>query len=166
MLVRAILKKKIPIGGLGTDIGVLILNIRDVIKVYEAVALGKPFIERTVALAGSACKENKYINLRIGTSLKEALDGNIKTDVEYRAIFGNTMTGLFVKDLSMPVGRAIGHITVLKENKERKFLAFMRPGLNTDSYSNAFLSSCIPSAKIKYDTNMHGELRPCIQCGY
>ena len=76
------------------------------------------------------------------------------------------MTGLLQKDLSIPVGRSIGHITVLTENKKRQFLAFMRPGLKSDSYSNAFLSSCISSVKRKYDTNMHGELRPCIQCGF
>ncbi|MCQ9206907.1 MAG: 4Fe-4S dicluster domain-containing protein [Omnitrophica bacterium] len=166
MLVRAILKKKIPIGGLGVDIGVLILDIHDVLRVYEAVALGKPFIERTVAFAGSAARENKYINMRIGVSLEEILKGNVKDNTEPRAIFGNALTGLLEKDVSMPVGRSIGHITILEEARARQFLAFMHPGLCQDSYSNAFLSSCVASSKIKYDTNMRGELRPCIQCGY
>lgn len=145
--------------------GVLILDIEDVLRVYEAVALGKPFIERTVALAGSACKKNKYVNLRIGISLQEALKDNIKDGIEPRAIFGNTMTGFMQKNFSIPVGRSIGHITVLKESRERQFLAFMQAGLKSDSYSHAFLSSYVPSAR-RYDTNMHGELRPCIQCGY
>jgi Na+-translocating ferredoxin:NAD+ oxidoreductase RnfC subunit len=166
MLVRTILKKKIPLGGLGTDIGVLILDIQDILRVYEAVVLGKPFIERTVAIAGSACKENKYVNLRIGISLREALQDNIKNGIEPRAIFGNTMTGLLERDFCIPVGRSIGHITVLEEFKDREFLAFMQPGLKSDSYSQTFLSSYVPSAKIKYDTNLHGELRPCIQCGF
>lgn len=166
MLVRVILKKKIPIGGLGVDIGVLILDIHDVLRVYEAVALGKPFIERTVALAGPASKENKYINIRIGAALKEVLEGNLKDGIEPRAIFGNTMTGRLEKDLSMPVGGSVGRITVLEEARKREFLAFMRPGLCRDSYSKTFLSSCAPHTKIKYDSNMRGEPRPCIQCGY
>ena len=166
ILARTILKKKIPIGGLGVDAGILILDIHDVLRVYEAVVLGKPFIERTVALAGSALKENTYINLRVGISLKEALLGNIKDGIEPRVVFGNTMTGIFAKNLSMPVGRSIGHITVLEEFKERQFLSFLRPGFASDSYSRAFLSSYVPSAKMRYNTNMHGELRPCIQCGY
>lgn len=165
MLTRTILGKKIPIGGLGVDIGVLILDIQSVIRVCEAVAEGKPFIERTVALAGSACKEHSYINIRIGTSLKEVLEGNLKEVEKFRAIFGGTMAGLWQKDLSITVGRSIGHITVLTEQAQRQFLAFMRPGGGYDSYSYAFLSSYLPSGA-RYDTNMHGELRPCIQCGY
>ncbi len=165
MLLRAILKKTIPVGGLGTDIGVLVLDIHDVLRVYEAVARGVPFIERTVALAGSAVKENKYINLRIGISLEEVLKGNIKDGVIPRAIFGSTMTGLLQKDFSIPVGRSIGHITVLEESIKRQFMAFMRAGLKSDSYSHVFLSSYVPCAR-EYNTNMHGELRPCIQCGY
>lgn len=166
MLVRTILKKKIPLGGLGTDIGTLVLDIHDVLRVYEAVALGKPFIERTVAISGSACKVNKYVNLRIGSLLNTVLEGNIKENVNPRVIFGNAMTGILAKDPSMPVGRSIGHITALEENAERQFIAFLRPGLRQDSYSKTCLSSCVPSAKIKYDTNIHGEPRPCIQCGY
>lgn len=166
MLVRAILKRKIPIGGLGTDIGVLILDIHDVLRVYEAVAEGKPFIERTVALAGSACKENKYINIRTGVAIEEVLKGNIKDNIEPRVIFGSSMSGLLEKDFSIPVGRSIGQITVLAENRDRQFLSFMRAGLKKDSYSNTFLSTYIPSVKAEYNTNMHGELRPCIQCGY
>jgi Na+-translocating ferredoxin:NAD+ oxidoreductase RnfC subunit len=166
MLVRTIFKRKIPIGGLGTDIGVLILNIHDVLRVYEAVAQGKPFIEHTVALGGSACKENKYINIRIGVSLSEVLKDNIKDGVEPRVIFGGVMPGLLQKDFSMPVGRSIGHITALAENRNRQFLSFLQLGTKKDSYSNAFLSVLIPSGKIIYDTNMYGELRPCIQCGY
>lgn len=166
MLVRAILNKKIPLGGLGTDIGVLILDVHDVIRVYEAVAKGEPFIERTVALAGSAVKENKYINLRFGVSIEEVLKGKIKQDVHVRVIFGNCMTGLWEKDLTMPIGRSIGHLTVLRENRDRQFLSFLRPGLMSDSYSHTFASSCRGNSKIKYDTNLRGELRPCIQCGY
>ncbi|MEE8359492.1 MAG: 4Fe-4S dicluster domain-containing protein [Candidatus Omnitrophota bacterium] len=166
MLVRTILKKKIPLGGLGTDIGTLILDIHDVLRVFEAVALGKPFIERTVAISGSACKVNKYVNLRIGSLLNEVLEGNIKENVKPRVIFGNAMTGLVAKDLSMPVGRSIGHVTVLEENAERQFLTFLRPGFRQDSYSKTCVSSYVPSAKIKYDTNIHGEPRTCIQCGF
>jgi len=166
MLVRTILNKKIPLAGLGTDIGVLILDIQDVIRVYEAVCEGKPLIEHTVALVGSACKENKFINVRVGTALEEVLKGNLKEGVEPRAIFGTTMTGIIQPDLSMPIGRSINRITVLAENKAREFLSFLKPGSNSNSYSRAFLSTYLPGGERKYDTNLNGELRPCIQCGY
>ena len=166
MLTRSILGKKIPVGGLGSDIGVLILDLDSVLRVSDAVMRGKPFIERTVAISGPACVENKFVNLRIGVSLEESLKNNIKKSVKARAIFGNIMTGLIQKDLLMPVGRSIGHITVLEEVDKRAFLAFMRPGLKSESYSRAFLSAYQSRARVKYETNMHGELRPCIQCGY
>lgn len=166
MLTRIILKRKIPIGGLSTDIGVLILDMHDVLRVYDAVAEGKPAIERTVAVAGSACKENKFINVRVGASIQEVVKGNLKDNVEPRAIFGNCMTGLFEKNFSTPVGRSISHITLMAENRDRQFLSFMKPGINTDSHSNAFVSSYLPLNRLLYNTNMHGELRPCIQCSY
>ncbi len=166
MLARTILDEKVPIGGFGVDVGTLMLGTHEILRVYDAVVEGKPLIENTISLSGSACKEGKYINLRVGTSIENAIEGNIKENIEGRIIFGGTMSGLVQKDLSMPVGRSIGHITVLEEYKEKEFLAFMRPGLDRDSYSNAFLSAVVPCAKSEYNTNMHGEGRPCVQCGY
>src|SRR3989338_5647294 len=52
MLVPTILRQKFPYGYSAANIGVVILNIRAVLAAYEAVAEGKPYIERIIALCG------------------------------------------------------------------------------------------------------------------
>jgi Na+-transporting NADH:ubiquinone oxidoreductase subunit NqrA len=55
---------------------------------------------------------------------------------------------------------------VIPDNRKREFLAFIRPGFRRDSYSRTFMSNFLPSIQKTFDTNMHGEERPCISCNY
>jgi len=45
-------------------------------------------------------------------------------------------------------------------------LSWMGPGFDYDSTSRAFVSGFLPPKRKRVDTNLSGELRPCIQCGY
>ena len=76
------------------------------------------------------------------------------------------MTGKVCDNLSVPVDRTASSIAVLEENRDRQFLSFLRPGIQSDSFSNAFASSLFPKARRKLDTNVKGENRPCVYCNY
>ncbi len=164
MLIPTLLNKEFPYGYSAANIGIVVLNIRAVLHIFEAVAWGKPLIERIMALCGPCFKENIHIKARVGTPLEFILKGQMK-DIPSRIVSKSLLTGFALKDHSLPVDRTFSQIIAIPRKNEREFFAFARPGLRKDSYSRTFLSSYLKTEK-RLDTNLHGEERPCIQCGY
>ena len=166
MLVPTLLKQKFPYGYSAANIGAVILNLQAVVQVYEAVAEGKPLIERTIALCGPAFKDPLHIRARIGTALKEVIGSRMKEDTPSRVVLNGLLTGVELKDLSLPIDKTYSQIIALPENRNREFLSFLRPGLRRDSYSRTFLAKLFPKARKTCESNKHGEERPCINCNY
>lgn len=166
MLVPTILRENFPYGYSAENIGTVILNLQAVLQVYEAVVEGRPLIERTVALCGPALKEPVHIKVRIGTALKDVIGMRVKEGITPRFVLNGLLTGWELKDSTLPVDKIYSQIICIPENRQRKFLSFLRPGLKNDSYSRAFLAEFFPTAKKTCETNMHGEERPCISCNY
>lgn len=165
LLVQAVLGRDIPYGGTVLDINTIILDVQAVIHAYKAVAEGKPIIERIISLGGTALKDNLFLKVRVGTTLKDII-GPLLNSSDYRIIYGGLMRGKACSDISIPIDRTTSSIAVINENRERQFLFFLRPGINRGSYSNVFLSSVFPFVTTKVDTNLNGEYRPCIYCNY
>lgn len=165
VLVTSVLGLEFPYGYSAANIGVIVLDIQDVLGVWEAVVEGKPVIERTVALVGSGFKENPHAKVRIGTPLEYVVEGRTKKDQELRFIRNSCISGETLSDVTVPVTRDFDCIVALTEGTEREFMAFLRPGVDRDSYSNVFLSA-IFGKKMRCETNLHGEERPCISCSY
>lgn len=164
VLVPTLLGKRFPYGYSAANIGIVVLNIQAVLKVFEAVGQGKPLIERIVSLCGPSFKENIHIKVRVGTSLEHLLKDRLK-DGPCRIILNSLFTGVNLNNLSLPVNRTYSQIIAIPESSQRHFLAFARAGMHTDSFSRTFLSAATTKKKIP-NTNMRGDERPCIQCGY
>lgn len=163
VLVPTILKKDFPYGYSAANIGVVVLNIQAILHLYQAVAEGKPLIERIIALCGPGFKENIHLKVRVGTPLEFILKDRLWDSS--RIFLNSLLTGFELKDHSLPIDRTFSQLIAIPEGRERRFLSFARPGLHADSYSRTFFSSFLKIKKIP-DTNLHGEERPCIQCGY
>jgi electron transport complex protein RnfC len=166
MLVKTVLGQEFPYGYFASNIGTVILDLQSVLHVYEAVAESKPLIERIIALCGSALEKPLHVKVRIGTALGDIVGSGIRKDITPRFILDNLLVGTPLKDLASPVGRAYSQIISIPENSKRKLLAFIRPGIRSDSYSRTFMTNFLPLAKKTCDTNQNGEERPCISCNY
>lgn len=164
VLISTLLNKEFPYGYSAANIGVIVLNMQAVLHVYEAVVEGKPLIERIIALCGPCFKENIHIRVRVGSPLEFILRPRIK-DVPSRIVLNSLLTGFELKNLSLPIDRTFSQVIAVPENKNGEFFAFARPGIRKHSYSRAFVASYLPIQK-RAETNLHGEERPCIQCGY
>jgi Na+-translocating ferredoxin:NAD+ oxidoreductase subunit C len=162
ILAKIVLGEKVPYGGSITDLKTVIIDIQDVMHAYEAVVEGKPVIDRTIAIGGSI-SEVGFVKVRVGTQLKHIFQSQLDNK---KVIYGGIMTGKRCNDLSVPIDRTAKSISILNENQNREFLSFLRSGVNRGSYSNAFLSSFLPMTERKINTNLNGELRPCIYCNY
>jgi Na+-translocating ferredoxin:NAD+ oxidoreductase RnfC subunit len=56
-------------------------------------------------------------------------------------------------------------LVALPEDRTRRFLAWSRPGFDKDGFANAFATFLLPTGK-RADTNLKGEARPCLSCGF
>ncbi|HEB29853.1 MAG TPA: 4Fe-4S dicluster domain-containing protein [Spirochaetes bacterium] len=165
VVIPTVLKKKYPYGFLPASIGVVVLSAQTALHVYEAVALGKPLIERTIALCGPGFDENLHVKVRVGTPVNDIISPNVKNPEDCRFVTDSTMKGNTITDTGLPIQRTWSKIVALREKKEGEMLSFAKPGFAKDSYSMTFASSFI-NFKKNADTNIHGEERACISCGF
>ena len=165
VLIPTILGRDFPYGYNAANMGVLVLDVQAILHTYEAVALGKPLIERVVALGGTGFSRPTYITIRIGTSVGEVIAGRLVEGEKHRLLFDSINTGETIKDPAAPVNRTVSSIIAIPEGEKGEVLAFAQPGFNKDSVSNTFFSNILPVKK-KYNTNLHGEKRACISCSF
>ncbi|MDE6001658.1 MAG: RnfABCDGE type electron transport complex subunit C, partial [Clostridia bacterium] len=59
--------RKVGLGKLPADIGVVVQNVATCYAVYEAVELGKPLYERALTVSGKAVKQPKNLWVKVGT---------------------------------------------------------------------------------------------------
>ncbi len=120
-LIKAILNKEVPEGGLPFNIGVLVQNIGTVVAVYEAIRLGKPLYERIVTVTGFCVREPANWKVRIGTSFNDLIkwSGGLRGDPA-KLIMGGPMMGLAQYTYDVPVIKGTNGILVL----DRKEVVF------------------------------------------
>lgn len=66
--------RKVGLGKLPADVGVIVQNVATCYAVCEAVELGKPLYERVVTVSGKAVKEPKNLLVKVGTSVKDIVE--------------------------------------------------------------------------------------------
>ncbi len=114
-LIKALLKREVPSGGLPADAGVVVLNVGTAAAIADAVAEGKPLISRVTTVTGCV-KEPDNLLLRIGTSVSDAVEncgGYTKTPG--KIFFGGSMTGSCVPNDTVSVTKANNGIVVYDE---------------------------------------------------
>ena len=165
VLLETLFNLKIPEGQMAINLGVLILEAEDLPPIADAVFEGKPLLKRLVFVGGSGCeqKDNIY-NVTIGTPASDFIP--IKKSASVRVISGSVLNGRQWETLYWPTTRFTSSLAILIEGNEREFLSFLWPGRDRDSFSKTYLSALLPFFRKKSDTNVHGELRPCIICNY
>jgi len=104
MLIKRVLGRAVPSGGLPADVGAVVSNISTVKAVSDAIQKGMPLVDRVVTVTGERMnKPGNYI-VKIGTSVKEIIDycGGVTGD-DVTIKLGGPQMGFEVKDLNVPV---------------------------------------------------------------
>ena len=165
-LVKAILNKEVPIGGLPMDVGAVIQNVATCKAVYDAVYLGKPLIERIVTVTG-AVRDPKNLLVRFGTPLKNLIDycGG-KTTAGGEVIIGGPMMGIAQFDLAFPVTKGTNCVLV----KEAQVFA-ERDCINCGRCVEVCTMGLMPTLypklvkKGRYDECKAAYVDNCVECG-
>lgn len=118
MLIEAVVKRKVPAGGLPMDVGTVVNNVGTALAVAEAVMEGKPLVERIVTVTGDSINEPKNILVRIGTPFNNLIEfcGGLKDNIK-QVYMGGPMMGFTQYDLNVPVIKATSGIVCNSEEE-------------------------------------------------
>ena len=113
-LIKAVLNREVPSGGLPLDVGVVVNNVATAVAVRDAVLPGKPLVERVVTVTGSDVVEPKNVRVRIGTPFKDLIDfcGGTAEPIS-KLIAGGPLMGIAQYSLETPVIKGTCGIIVL-----------------------------------------------------
>jgi len=113
-LIQAILKKNVPTGGIPPMIGVLVLNVATVAAIAEAVVCDWPVTHRVVTVTGRAIANPSNLYVPVGTAVNDLIEfcGGVRQK-SAKVVLGGPMMGIAIADLTMPITKTTGAITVL-----------------------------------------------------
>ena len=122
-LIKALINREVPSGGLPLDVGVVVHNVGTSLAVYEAVQKNKPLVERVVTVTGKSLKKPSNFMVRIGTPVKDIIEaaGGLPEDTG-KVVNGGPMMGKALNSLDIPVVKGTSGILVIpaKEAKRDK----------------------------------------------
>ncbi len=103
-LIKRVMGRIVPNGGLPADVGVVVSNISTVKAISDAIQTGMPLIERVATVTGPKIKNPGNFIVKIGTNVKELIDycgGTTEEDVLIK--MGGPMMGFALDDLNVPM---------------------------------------------------------------
>ena len=173
-LIRSILGKDVPMGGIPPQIGVLVINVATCAAVAEAVVLGNPLTHRAVTVSGKGIAQCGNFYVPVGTSVIELIElcGGLTEDAA-KIVLGGPMMGFAIADLSMPLTKTSGAITILtreditKAKYDRRETPCIKCGrclevcpanINPTKIAHAVKHNCL-------DIAQQYHMAACIECG-
>jgi electron transport complex protein RnfC len=169
-LIKALLNREVPSGGLPLDIGVVVQNVGTAVAIAEAIKFGVPLIKRVVTVTGSGIKQPQNVMVRIGASFSEVIEqcGGLTEDT-VKVIMGGPMMGLALSTLDLPVVKGTTCILALykKDAVVHEEKDCIRCGRCIKSCPIGLLPNFIADAAKLKDWGRAEEynVADCIECG-
>ncbi|MDR5866017.1 electron transport complex subunit RsxC [Halomonas koreensis] len=106
-LIKRLLGREVPSGGLPADVGAHCHNPGTLRAALAAVRDGRPLVERVVTLTGEALARPGNVVARLGTPIAELLeDAGLARPALHRLVMGGPMMGRALGELDLPVVKA------------------------------------------------------------
>ena len=104
MLIRVLTGRKVPLGGLPSDVGAIVLNISSVSILNYYLDTGIPLVRKRITVAGAAILWPQNLFVPIGTSVQEVIDfcGGFIQEPE-KIVLGGPMMGLSLYNTTGPL---------------------------------------------------------------
>ena len=104
VLIRAVTGRKVPMGKLPLDVGVVVMNVTSVSFSARYFKTGMPLVMRRVTVDGSAVKKPQNVMVRVGTPIEDLMEfAGGYTQAPGKILMGGPMMGIAVYDDTMPV---------------------------------------------------------------
>ena len=136
-----------------------------VLAVDRALTLTKPCTVRIVSIGGMGVNIPTHMKVMPGYPMQKIKDKHV-FEPAARVISGGILTGEILPADTLGIDTECRGITILREQQEREFLGFIRPGWGRHCYADCYLSSLRKKFREQFNTGIRGEPRPCISCNY
>jgi len=169
-LIKSILSREVPSGGLPFDVGVLVQNVGTVFAIYEAVYKNKPLYERVVTVTGSCLNKPGNFLVRIGTTVRDLISecGGLKKEPA-KVVFGGPMMGIAQFSLDVPVIKTTSGIIFFSKDElvKREERVCCRCSRCIDVCPIRIMPAIISMAaeKERWDIAKEYDALDCIECG-
>ena len=140
------------------------IGYQDVIAIGHLFQKGRIDPTRVVALGGPGVKNPRLLRTRIGADLAELSAGEL-ADGEQRVISGSVLAGHTALGSRAFLGRYHNQISVIPEERERRLLGYLEPGMDRHSVFPAFLSRWFGQQNVKFTTSSNGSPRAMVPIG-
>ncbi len=118
MLIKRVMKRQVPSGGLPADVGCVVGNISTTKAIADAIKKGMPLIERVVTVTGEKLQKPGNYIVKIGTNTKDLINycgGVTDEDVMFKA--GGPMMGFVIKDTNVPIMKGSNGIIAIEPDQ-------------------------------------------------
>ncbi|WP_319523697.1 electron transport complex subunit RsxC [Breoghania sp.] len=169
-LIYAVLKRKVPLGGLPADVGVAISNVATMAAVARAVIHKKPLTHRVISVTGGGIANPSNVLAPIGVSFGALIEfcGGLTPDAA-RLVAGGPMMGFAFSNPDTPVTKGAGGLTVMtkEEVKAGEESACVRCGKCVDACPMNLVPTKIALASRHQDIALSRRynIMACFECG-
>lgn len=116
MLIKRILNREVPLGGLPFDVGVVVNNVSTAYAIFDAVYKDMPLVKRIVTVAGENVGSQGNYEILIGTLLTDIIKHcNIKIKDELLLKIGGPIMGISQFDYNVPIVKGTTGIVIVKK---------------------------------------------------
>lgn len=123
MLVKALLGREVPSGGLPIDCGAAVFNVATLAQIGELLPKGRGLIERVVTVTGPGVLKPGNFLIALGTPLRYVLDFcGYKGDELAEVILGGPMMGVAIGSVDIPITKGITGVLVMTREEMRAAL--------------------------------------------
>ncbi len=163
--------RKVGLGKLPADSGVVVQNVATCYAVCEAVELGKPLFERVLTVSGKAVKTPKNLWVRVGTPVRDIIEfcGG-ETEQPKKVIQGGPMTGVALSTYDVYTHKTTSGILLM--TGEEAAAEEPTPCLNCGKCADVCPMHLMPMNTAFYATAgdfdaaaKYGNTLACIECG-
>lgn len=166
-LIKALLGREVPSGGLPMDVGALVSNVGTAAAVHDAVAFNRPLIERVCTVTGEGVERPANFLVRIGTPLTWLLEkAGIKPGAK-KFILGGPMMGLAQFTTDLVVIKGTSGILALMEAEGGDYENCIRCGRCVESCPSCLVPSevSILAEAGEWEPAKEKNALDCIECG-
>lgn len=169
-LIYCCTKRKVPLGKLPADAGVIVQNVATAFAVCEAVEQGKPLIERIVTVTGEGVRTPKNLLCPVGTPLSALAEACGADDNTVKLVEGGPMTGAALTGTQAVVTKTTGGFLFLSAKETSVYDP--TPCINCGRCADVCPMKLLPmqtefytDAKEYDSAEKYGGVLACIECG-
>ncbi len=148
LILKNVLGLSIAFGENTIERGVLLLEPQTITAIYEHYMLKKGTGTRLIPISGTGLNENRILNVKPGTPVKNVLKKYIRTDIKYRVFLDGPLNGTEIDDLTQAIGWSVKNIVVMEEKDYKTLFSYIRTN------------------ELHFTTSLIGELRRCVYCNF